>query len=160
MTASGDCNDGNAAIHPGAPALCNGIDDNCSGQFDDDALGVDTDADGIRNGCDLNDGLIYVVGPADRNFIQWQPESGPTSWNVYEGALSVIRASGVYTQAPGSNPLADRQCGVVDLFVEDLVVPASGAVRFSLVTGLTGGVEGSLGTNSAGAPRANTNPCP
>jgi cysteine-rich repeat protein len=33
----GDCDDGAAAIHPGATELCNGVDDDCSGQADDGA---------------------------------------------------------------------------------------------------------------------------
>ena len=34
------------------------------------------------------------------------------------------------------------------------------AVQFVLVTGVTSGVEGGLGANSAGATRPKTNPCP
>jgi len=39
--ASVDCNDQNAAIHPGALEICNGLDDNCSGQTDEN-LGTST----------------------------------------------------------------------------------------------------------------------
>ncbi|HUD72239.1 MAG TPA: putative metal-binding motif-containing protein [Dongiaceae bacterium] len=39
--ASVDCNDQNAAIHPGALETCNGVDDNCNGPADD-GLGTST----------------------------------------------------------------------------------------------------------------------
>jgi hypothetical protein len=39
--ASVDCNDQNAAIHPGAIEVCNGVDDDCNGLVDD-ALGTST----------------------------------------------------------------------------------------------------------------------
>ena len=247
-----DCNDATAAVHPGVPEVCNGIDDNCNGQVDEDASGVDSDGDGIRNACDncrfvanptqidgdgdhvgnacdncitipnpnqldadadgrgdacdncpvvpngfqddfdgdrvgdacdnclfdfnptqsdfdhdgegdvcdLNDGLIYVLGTDDKSYIEWQQESGYTKWNSYRGSLAVLRATGQYTQAPGSNPLTARDCGLTDPYVFDIDVPAAGEVAFNLVTGDAGGVESSLGMNSAGVPRVNANPCP
>lgn len=89
-----------------------------------------------------------------------QAEQGPTSWNVYEGDLNMLKATGVYTQVPGSNPLAERHCGVTYTFVDDLDHPPAGKTVFSLVTGMQNGVEGSLGRDSAGMERPNGNPCP
>ncbi len=34
-TVGGDCNDGNAAIYPGAAEICDGVDNNCNGQTDE-----------------------------------------------------------------------------------------------------------------------------
>ncbi len=36
----------------------------------------------------------------------------------------------------------------------------AGTAAFYLVTGMAGSIESSLGTNSSGVPRTNTNPCP
>jgi hypothetical protein len=41
----GDCDDENAAVHPGAPELCNGLDDDCDGYSNYDAL-LEGDSDG------------------------------------------------------------------------------------------------------------------
>ncbi len=131
--------------------------DNCP--LDVNPSQSDLNHDGIGDICDLNDGLIYIYS-TDRNHCAWQHESGYTSWNSYRGSLSVLRATGQYTQAPGSNPLAARDCGLSDPYVADLDIPAPGVVAFNLVTGIAGGVESSLGMNSAGMPRTNANPCP
>jgi len=49
---SGDCDDQNPSIHPGALELCNNLDDDCDG-FIDDGIGpiwyVDADGDGYGN---------------------------------------------------------------------------------------------------------------
>jgi predicted outer membrane repeat protein len=50
VATSGDCNDGSAAIHPGATETCNGSDDDCDGQTDEsdasDATTWHQDSDG------------------------------------------------------------------------------------------------------------------
>jgi hypothetical protein len=75
-------------------------------------------------------------------------------------STTVLKSTGVYTEAIGSNPLAGRQCGLAVPWADDPDAPTEGKVKYSLVTGVTGGVEGTLGTNSEGQERPNTNPCP
>ncbi|MBL8603385.1 MAG: hypothetical protein JNK72_15780 [Myxococcales bacterium] len=52
VTNASDCNDGNAAIRPGATELCNGVDDNCNGSIDEGVRNTyyrDADGDGYGN---------------------------------------------------------------------------------------------------------------
>jgi hypothetical protein len=119
----------------------------------------DRDHDGLGDMCDLDDGVITVYA-ADKSHLNWQQEAGSTAWNVYEGDLHLLKSTGVYTQAPGSNPLASRHCGVTQILIDDAATIDAGAAKFWLVAGIANGVEGSLGENSTGVERANTDPCP
>ena len=130
--------------------------DNCPTEFN--PTQSDSNHDGIGDVCDLNDGLIWTWR-GDKVSVSWQPEHGPTSWNVYLGDLDVLKETGVYTQPPGSNPLAARACGVTTTFASDIGVPPTGRVSFSLVSGVYDGTEGTLGASTAG-PRTNAHPCP
>jgi hypothetical protein len=141
---------------PDGDALC-AAGDNCPSTYN--PTQSDFDHDGVGDACDLDDGVIQLYA-TDKDHLAWQQEQGYTGWNVYEGDLSVLRSTGTYTQPPGSNPLADRHCGLGDTTVASSHAPDPGGVGFSLVTGVFGGIEGGLGADSAGTPRPNTNPCP
>jgi len=45
-TWTGDCDDNDAAIHPGVPEAINGVDDDCNGLIDDGTVAYDDDGDG------------------------------------------------------------------------------------------------------------------
>lgn len=72
--AQGDCNDANAVIRPGAPEVCNGVDDDCDGLLDDgvtDTVYLDIDDDGYGDGevsaqaCTVPLGYSGVDGDCD-----------------------------------------------------------------------------------------------
>ena len=86
---SADCNDANAAVHPGATEVCNGIDDNCVGGIDE-GLPLNTyyrDSDGDTYGnasvttqtCSATPPAGYVANSTDCNDsdnTQWQHLNG------------------------------------------------------------------------------------
>jgi len=63
-----DCNDADETVYPGADELCDGIDNNCSGAIDDDAIDAlewlrDGDRDGFGDDTDI---VLACDAPADR----------------------------------------------------------------------------------------------
>jgi len=132
--------------------------DNCPADHNPQQL--DRNSDGEGDLCDLNDGLIYITFSAT-DTVDWQEDVPFVLWNSYRGDLAVLKSTGVYTQAVGSNALAAQVCGLIDPFVQDLLIPAPGATALYLTTGVTStGSERPLGPDSSGTQRPNSNPCP
>ncbi len=62
-----DCDDADAAVFPGATELCNGIDDDCDGDIDQDAVDtttyyIDYDSDGYGNAAWTDGGCSQPAG--------------------------------------------------------------------------------------------------
>ena len=74
---SGDCNDGDASINPGASENCNNQDDNCDGNIDEGFVTFvfypDMDGDGfgddngVQSGCQIPVGFVLITGDCDDN---------------------------------------------------------------------------------------------
>ena len=69
VATSGDCNDDDAQINPGAVELCDGVDSNCDGSSEDLITYYrDTDGDGygdgsvMAQGCSIPDGYVATSG--------------------------------------------------------------------------------------------------
>jgi hypothetical protein len=173
-TCGGDCNNLNAAIHPGAPEVCNGIDDDCDLQIDEGAF-PDTDGDGVRDCVDPdddNDGtqdledcqpLSYLASDVPVEVLEsaevpapgvarlrWGAVPQANVYNVYRGTLTA------YGPAPG---LACRSAQQPGRQYDDGETPPLGAVFVYFEAGANACGEGSLGTDSGGAPRVPGSPC-
>ncbi len=90
VTIGGDCNDGNAAIHPGATEICNGVDDNCDGNTDEGLGGgtyyQDADGDGYggsttKNACIAPAGYVSLSGDCNDS----NPAIHPNATEVCNG---------------------------------------------------------------------------
>jgi hypothetical protein len=127
--------------------------------FDANPDQSDLDQDYEGDTCDLNDGLILVI-IVDPYSVNWQLEEGFFRFNQYRGDLAGLREAGLYTQDPAMYPLAIQNCGLLDPYTLDGPDPVVGQGVFYLVTGVSGGIESGLGTNSGGAARLNSHPCP
>ena len=102
----------------------------------------------------------YFVRLPSKQLVSWQQEAGYDGWNLYRGDLALLRSSGEYTQADGSNAIAEILCGLTQNWIDDPAAPAPGSAAFYLITGVNAAGESGLGTDSAGVPRPNTHACP
>jgi hypothetical protein len=112
---SADCNDGNAAIHPGALELCNRMDDDCDGYIDEEAEGcilyyLDEDSDGYGEEADSRclcemDPPFSAIFPGDCD--DTDPEINPGATEVCNGVDD--NCDGRIDE--GCNPCLNDPCG-------------------------------------------------
>ncbi|MEC8422479.1 MAG: putative metal-binding motif-containing protein, partial [Myxococcota bacterium] len=84
-----DCADGDADIHPGAEERCNGLDDDCDGDIDEDA--VDSTAwypDLDRDGYGADEGAVMACRP---------PEAGIARGGDCDDTTSTVNPARVET---------------------------------------------------------------
>lgn len=83
VTNAGDCDDGNAAINPGAGEICNSVDDNCDGNIDEGCSIYYRDADGDNYG-DPTYSVVDTTPPS--GYVADSSDCDDTDVNVYPGA--------------------------------------------------------------------------
>ncbi|HEV8200238.1 MAG TPA: hypothetical protein VGS03_09470 [Candidatus Polarisedimenticolia bacterium] len=99
-----------------------------------------------------------MVMMRDAATVEWQMETGTTSFNVYRAGMpGLVDPDHDGAASSYGMCLASTLAGPA---LADAASPAPGAAFLYHVTSRGPGGESGLGNASSGAPRPNTSPCP
>ena len=126
-SASGDCDETDAAVHPDAAEVCDGVDNDCSGEADEGLLSTvyaDLDGDGFgvesvsTEACEAGDGWAAVPGDCDEMDAAVHPDAAEVcdgvdndcSGGIDEGLLMTVYPD-LDGDGYGLTMLAMESCG-------------------------------------------------
>ena len=155
---SGDCNDADAAISPGAAELCNGADDNCNGTVDE-GLTVDNDGDGFSvcaGDCDDGNPARHPGAVELCNSIDDDCDGSPEGDSDGDGHSDCTdcRPSDPFTFAapPEATNLQVVQDQGNDVLMWDDLAPASGVlIAYDLFSGSLAALRQGGGNYASGS---------
>ncbi|WP_459212748.1 Ig-like domain-containing protein [Aquimarina rhabdastrellae] len=85
-----DCDDSNASLHPNASDVCDGIDNDCDGQIDEDYVGSTIPTATVNNQCGQS--ILTRGNPTSEETWYWQ--SSTTGRSTANSSVSITRTSG------------------------------------------------------------------
>jgi YD repeat-containing protein len=144
-----DCDDRDSSVHPGAPELCDGKDNDCNGTVDDGWV---------------TPGTTSGLGSAsDKRTMDWNIEAQADGYDVTKGDLASVRSGGGF----GSSVLACVENDSADTQSVDLVDPSPGSAFYYVVrakrackSGTYNSVAGSQFTDRDSGIATSPNRCP
>jgi hypothetical protein len=132
---AGDCNDGDAAVHPGAVEVCDGLDNDCDDVVDNAPVPVGSPS-------------IDIELSLDSTLLMWSPVGLATAYDVVRGDLSTLRSSG------GDFTSATQTCSVDDAGGTSLSItddsPAVGSGFWYLARAVSCGGNGTYDSGGPG----------
>ncbi|WP_141588363.1 putative metal-binding motif-containing protein [Myxococcus sp. AB056] len=110
-TTLGDCDDARAEAYPGAPELCNGLDDNCDGQIETGVVNKVWYLDKDRDGFGLNGPGTEACDPPSELHVEVTGDCNDARADIHPNAVEACngvddncdgRADELFTEGPGA----------------------------------------------------------